>query len=157
MAFVAFTALNFGAIRVMSDFQTAIYTAKTMDEFEKAVRIHRVIDALKFGAIPMANVLAAGFLIGYLRRARGNRRFLWGFEVFGTIALALYIAIACHYADSLLTFCLTLLGPLVKRTGPYMTTMQIVIAYSAWIVMHVLPQLLIAVIGGFLTRNFRIS
>jgi hypothetical protein len=40
-----------------------------------------MIGALALGAIPMANVLAVGLLIGVWRR--GRRPFLWGFETFG--------------------------------------------------------------------------
>jgi hypothetical protein len=157
MAFVAFAALNFGAIRLMSDLQSAIYGAKTYAEFQEFVRMHKVADALKFGAIPMVNVLAVGLLIGYAGRGRMNRRFLWGFEVFGTIALALFIAIACLYADSLIMPYLMLVEPLVQRNGPYITTIGKLIGYSACTVMLVLPQVVVAGIGGFLTRNFRIS
>ena len=44
----------------------------------------------------MANFLVVGLLVGH--RYRGSRRFLLGFEVFGTTALALYIAMAILFS-----------------------------------------------------------
>ena len=154
MALVAFTALNFGAMRAMTDLESAIYTAKTQQEYQASVRMLVTTTALKLGALPMANVLAVGLLIGYWRR--GSRRFLWGFETFGTATLALFIAIACLYADSLVMPYLRVIEPFVGK-GPYSSAMQMVIVYSACAAMLVLPQVVIAAIGGFLTRNFRVS
>jgi hypothetical protein len=50
-----------------------------------------------------------------------------------------------------------LVEPLVQRNGPYITTIGKLIGYSACTVMLVLPQVVVAGIGGFLTRKFRIS
>src|SRR4051794_25433481 len=44
-------------------------------------------DILVVGALPMANILAVGFLVVLQRRSRG---FLLGFEAFGAAALALF-------------------------------------------------------------------
>ena len=52
MAFVAFAALNFGAIRAMSDRQREVYTAKTMEEYQSSVHTHKVMEALEFGPFP---------------------------------------------------------------------------------------------------------
>ena len=111
MGLVALAAINFGAIRVMSDLQRTIYSAKTNAEFQDLVRIHKVMDILKFGTIPMANVLVIGLLIGCGGSGRMNRRFLWGFEAFGAMALALFIATAFLCADSLLMPYVGLVAP----------------------------------------------
>ena len=50
---------------------------------------------LLLGALPMANVLAVGILIG--QRRPGSRPFLLGFEAFGAMALALYIALVSFF------------------------------------------------------------
>ena len=47
---------------------------------------------LVMGALSMANVLVVGLLIAQQRPS--SRPFLWGFEVFGAMALALYILLA---------------------------------------------------------------
>ena len=52
---------------------------------------------LILGALPMANVLAVGILIG--QRRPGSRPFLLGFEAFGAMALALYVALASFFGD----------------------------------------------------------
>jgi hypothetical protein len=153
MAFVAFAALNFGAIRAMSDLESAIYVAKYHEDYDASVRLLETATALKLGALPMANVLAVGLLIGYWRR--GSRRFGRGFETFGATALALFVASACLYPDSLVMPYLRVIGPIVGM-GPYTTAMEIAIAYSACTVVLVLPQFVFAMIGGFLTSNFRI-
>jgi hypothetical protein len=153
MAFVAVAALNFGAIRGMSDIKSAIYGAKTNEEFQASVRMLETITVLKLGALPMANVLAVGLLIGYWRRQ--SRRFLCGFEVFGATGLALFIAGARLFPDILVMPYLRLVGPFVGP-GPYISALEILIAYSACSVMLVLPQVVIAIIGGVLTRNFRV-
>jgi hypothetical protein len=57
MVFVALVALDFTTIRAVSDYADAAEIA-----------------LLGIGALPMANVLAVGLLIGY--RSRGNREFL---------------------------------------------------------------------------------
>ena len=46
----------------------------------------------------MANVLAVGILIGQQRP--GSRPFLLGFEAFGAMALAFYVALVSFFPDS---------------------------------------------------------
>jgi hypothetical protein len=155
MAFVALAALSFGAIRAMSDVQRAVYNTKTMNEYNISIYMNKFIDLLEWGALPMANVLTVGLLIGCL--CHGSRRFMWGFETFGAMALALFIWIACLHADDLVTAYVKLILPFVRPNGPNITTLGMMIAYSTLMVMLVLPQIVIAVAGGFLTRNFRVS
>ena len=155
MAFVAFAALNFGAIRAMSDRQREVYTAKTMEEYQSSVHTHKVMEALEFGALPMANILTVGLVIGFLRPE--SRRFVWGFVIFGALALALFMIIALLHVEDIVVPFLGLASPLVRPTGPSITNMGIMIAYAAYMAMLTLPQIAIAVAGGFLVRNFRIS
>src|SRR5437867_3038453 len=65
MVLVAIAALNFAAIRVASNYREPTR------------------DLLVTGALPMANVLVVGLLMGC--HYRQSRRFLWGLEVFGSI------------------------------------------------------------------------
>ena len=83
MVFVAIVALNFVAIRRYVD-----------------LRIPLQRGILGLGALPMANVLAVGLLIG--QRRPGTHPFLLGFEAFGAVALALYVAGACLFTEPLL-------------------------------------------------------
>jgi hypothetical protein len=147
MAFVAFAALNFGAIRAISHLKSVIYRAKTNEEFQTAVRMHSMSDALEFGALPMANVLAIALLSAYWRR--GSRRFLWGFEMFGAMALALFVVTSCLFADRFVLPYLRLIEPFVGN-GPYNTAPEIVLVYSACTVMLTLPQ-------NCLCRDWRLS
>ncbi len=68
MVAVAIAAFDFGAIRAMFGSWG---------------------HSLLLGALPMANVLAVGILVGQQRP--GSRPFLLGFEVFGAMALAFYV------------------------------------------------------------------
>ena len=81
MVFVAIAALDFGAIRAVFD------------------RNSRTSYLLGIGALPMANVLVVGLLIGH--RRRGSRRFLLGFEAFGAMALAVYVTVASLFTEDL--------------------------------------------------------
>jgi hypothetical protein len=74
MLFVAVVALNFGAIRALSELEPP-----------KG-------GLLVFGAVPMTNILAAGILIGHRRPA--SRPCDVGFEAFGAMALYLCVALA---------------------------------------------------------------
>ena len=81
MVFVAVAALDFTAIR-------AVFDHKGPTSY-----------LLGIGAMPMANVLAVGLLVGDWRRA--GHRFLMGFEAFGTMALAAYVVSASLFAKEL--------------------------------------------------------
>jgi hypothetical protein len=147
MGVVAIAALNFGVIRVLSDFKTANNNDK---------HIMLIIDALGTGAIPMANILAVGLII--LRR-RGSRPFLSGFEAFGAAALALYVVGAIFFTEELVMPYVNLaLKPLAKTIGigPLMSTRDILVLVSVTGVMLVLPQVALALIGGFIFRKFKI-
>jgi hypothetical protein len=138
MFFVALVALDFTALRAVLDHDAA------------------EINLLGIGALPMANVLAVGLLVGY--RSRDSRGFLLGFELVGAVALAAYIAGATMLARVLIFRYLHL------ATDPYIrtfvsqlpaTTFHNVILCSIGVVMFGLPQLAFALIGGLLSRNYR--
>lgn len=138
MVLVALAALEFGAIRAVMD-----YRGPTRD-------------SLVVGALPMAHILVVGLLVGH--RRRGSRRFLLGFEILGTTALAVYIATAILFTDELSQSYLELaIKPLrgtIGRTG--WTTSRLLIASFTLSLWASLPQLGFALIGGFLSRKFRI-
>jgi hypothetical protein len=85
LVFIAITALNSGAIR------TLYYDLRT------GLNANR-LEVLAVRALPMANVLAGGILLGQWRRK--NRRFLIGFVAFGVVALVLYLLVWISYADA---------------------------------------------------------
>jgi hypothetical protein len=139
MVAVAFVALNFGALRGWSN--------RNNPEIEA----NRV---LVLGGLPMAYVLAVGLLVGRCRL--GSRSFLLGFVVFGTTALALFVAAASLFIRELVWPYLNLvLVPLsFDRHGSYWPLYRQQIVGS---VMLGLPQLVFALFGGLVFRKFRIG
>jgi hypothetical protein len=110
-------------------------------------------DLLLVGAMPMANVLAVGVLIG-LRRV-GSRPFLWGFEVFGVVALASYVLVATLSPGVLWANAEPLVNYVRRTFGRHGPFVCILIIFFSATVMLVLPQVTFAVTGGFLGRKFR--
>jgi len=142
MVFVAFAALNFGAIRALKGYRPNTHTG----------------EVLFVGALPMANVLVVGLLI--VHRRRGSRRFLLGFEVFGATALARYISMAILSTGELLQSYLDLaINPIREAIGrrPFIPFHILIVLYSIIAIWASLPQLAFALIGGFLCRKFRIN
>ena len=137
MVFVAIVALNFGAIRASFGFEPY------------------VAESLLLGALPMANVLAVGILIG--QRRPGSRPFLLGFEAFGAMALTLYVALASFFPGAV-TLCLELIEEILEKTiGRHPPFVFIPIVCFVAVVMLGLPQVVFALIGGSLSRRFRIT
>ena len=134
MVFVAVAAVNIAAVRGAAD-------------------AHSITGALlALGAMPMAIVLAIGLLIGY--RRHGSRPFLLGFESFGAIALALFTVLAAFFTEKLLGFYLAIfVDPLSRIIGPDLPFIHILVAYVAL----GFPQVTFALIGGFLSRKYRIA
>jgi hypothetical protein len=156
VVFVVLAILNFDAIRVLTKFQNGIYRAKTIEEQRTFERMSKMCFTLEFGALPMANILLLGLMIGYWRP--GSRRFVWGFEALGVTALALYIAGATVFNDELLWPYLKLvIEPMVKTHGGLLTTVEYWCLQAILAVMLVLPQMAIALIGGLFTRYFRMA
>ena len=114
---------------------------------------------LVLGALPMANVLAVGILIG--QRRPGSRPFLLGFEAFGAMALALFVAVLGEFLPwSLwLNFLSRTSDPLhagkfighepAFRSHPNRLLRRVVML--GW------PQVVFALIGGFLSRRFKVT
>jgi hypothetical protein len=140
MVAIAIAALDFAVIRASFDIPE--------------------VGLLVLGALPMANVLAVGILIGQWRPE--SRPFLLGFEAFGAMALALFVAVAMAslFLDNyrLLTSYLTpVIQPIEKSIGQNRPFVFIPIALFAMVVMLGWPQLVFALIGGSLSRRFRIT
>jgi hypothetical protein len=134
MVFVALAALNFAALRAAED----------------AHSVTGVLLAL--GAMPMATVLAIGLIIGY--RRHGSRPFLLGFESFGAVALALFAVLAASFGEKMLdSYIRIFIEPLPKILGPAQSLFHIPIACVAL----GLPQVAFALMGGFLSRMYRIT
>jgi hypothetical protein len=134
MVFVALAALNFAVFRAAMD----------------APSIIGVLLAL--GAMPMATVLAIGLIIGY--RRHGSRPFLLGFESFGAVALALFAVLAASVGEKMLDSYLGIFfEPLPKILGRAQSLFHIPIACVAL----GLPQVAFALMGGFLSRMYRIT
>jgi hypothetical protein len=113
---------------------------------------------LLFGALPVANVLVVGMLIA--RKRPGSRPFLFGFEVFGALALALYIVAATFSGNGrgpLNRYLFLVLGPLIPFIQPNGPFVRDAIELFVGTPMLVGPQLVFALTGGFLSRRFKIS
>jgi hypothetical protein len=105
---------------------------------------------LSSGALPMASILAVGVfvLMKVPSGRRGGRQFLAGFEAFGAAALFVYIASARLFSEAIHQE----LGDLLKRViWPGRPLFS-------WCLMALclLPQLLIALLGGWLNTRYRI-
>jgi hypothetical protein len=142
MVAVAFAALDFAAIRALLPGH-----ANALDD-QRGV-------CLLLGALPMANVLAVGMLIGQRRPA--SRPFLLGFEAFGAMALVLFIALAtCFPREVVIPYFAPFVAPVERFIGPgrplYIPIGGLVVA-----VVLVGPQVVFALVGGFLSRRFKVT
>ena len=137
MAFIAIAALEFAAIRALFGFGP------------------RPGELLMLGTLPMANILAVGFLISY--RRPGSRTFLLGFEAFGAVALAFYVALAIFSPDSQYSYIRPLINPMERIIGRDRPFVFIPIVCFVAVVILVLPQVAFAVLGGLLSRKFTIT
>jgi hypothetical protein len=136
MAFVAIVALNLAGIRALSG--VPVQTA----------------EPIELGAFPMGNILAICCLVG-LRRP-SPRPFLRGFVASGAVATAMLVYWATfspeslnHYPLMFFTSVRTFINP---RSSPWMLPPLILLAVS----MFTLPQLGIAMAGGWLFSRYRI-
>jgi hypothetical protein len=105
------------------------------------------------GALPMANVLAVGLLFGY--RSFKSRRFFFGFEAFGAMALAIYITLVICAPRGVLFRSMEFI-PLSLRMGTFMGQsnpyLRLPIAFFVIAFVFSWPQLAFALIGGLLCR-----
>jgi hypothetical protein len=96
---------------------------------------------LLLGALPMANVLAVGMLIAYPRPT--SRPFLLGFEIFGALALALYIVLVRFQRHALILYIIYFNGPILfARLVP--SVVEFAIEFFVALVMLNLPQAALA-------------
>jgi hypothetical protein len=145
MVAVAIAAIDFAAIRALLGLGESL-----------------VWGLLLLGALPMANVLIVGILIA--RQRVRSRSFLLGFEVFGAIALALYIYLAMSSPlsplsaegpiESYLRLTNDPLNAVIRPYGPFVRT---AIGLFVGVLVLVGPQLVFALIGGFLSRIFKFT
>jgi hypothetical protein len=105
---------------------------------------------IRWGALPMVNVLLVGVVIG--RRYRSARRFLWGFEAFGAMALAIYMTLDHLVSFQISTRYLNLaIRPYLDMRSHRLTAMNRVELNAIVVAMLGLPQLAVAMAGGVLT------
>ena len=138
MAAVAIAALDFAAIRAVSDYPGGPNVLLCMV------------------ALPMANVLAIVLLIG--RRHCGCRRLLLGFEACGAAALAYLFVAILSGEDWVWSYVALILEPtrtLVRPTGGgKWSTFRLFVGRSFLSIWATLPQLTFALIGGYLLQRF---
>jgi hypothetical protein len=135
MVFVAFAALNFTAMRVV------LNQSGTTSEL------------LAVGALPMAIILAVIILIG--GRNLGSRPFLLGFEVFGVMALAIYVALVGFSPQkTVIPYLELLVQPLRRTIGHSRPVVLFAALFPLSVVMLGLPQIAFAVLGGLLSLRF---
>ena len=147
MGCIALVALNFGVMRLLDDLGHRQFAMTHTDRFLHVTR-HWVV-----GALPMLNTLGIVLVIGLLRR--GSHRFVWGFVLFGAIALALYVAAVGLYFDEFEQAGQDLLRPIAVALANGQTVLsagrfRMLICIVA--VTFFLPQLAVALVGGFLFR-----
>jgi hypothetical protein len=143
MVAVAIAALDFGAIRAL------------FPRHEHVLDDQRGM-CLLLGALPMANVLVVGLLIG--QRRPGSRPFLMGFEVFGAMALAFFIVLATFFPrEVVLPYLTPFVAPIDRFIGPGRPFVYIPIGGLVIAVMLVGPQVVFALVGGVLSRKFKVT
>jgi ABC-type Na+ efflux pump permease subunit len=147
MGCIALVALNFGVMRLLDGLGHRQAALNHSDRFLKVTQ-HWVV-----GGLPMLNTLGIVLVIG-LRR-RGSHRFVWGFVLFGAIALALYVAAVGLYFDEIEQAGHDLFRPIVAALANGQTVLsagrfQMLICIVA--VAFFLPQLAVALVSGFLFR-----
>jgi hypothetical protein len=137
MVLVAFAALDLAAIRAVVDHRGST----------------RYL--LGIGAIPMANVLVAGLLVGRWRRE--SRRFLIGFEAFGAMACAAYVISASLFArETLIPYIWLVHTPIISfidATMPLSRPFYFLVYYFVLAVLLGLPLVAFALVGGFFCRG----
>jgi hypothetical protein len=123
----------------------------------RAVLVHAGLtnELLAVGAVPMVTALAIGLGIAYQRH--GSSPYLLGFELFGAMALALYVVLASCIPDRTIgPYLRPLMEPLARIVGTDRSVVLMPIAYySVAVAALALPQVAFALLGGFLSRRFK--
>ena len=135
MAMVLILALDFGAVRAL---------------LGGPLFVPDLSDLLIYGALPMANILAIGSI--YLLKSRldhrGGRPALAGFVIFGMAALLLYLGcslLATHMIHEGV-------GAVLRAMGLYPGP----IFLAGAVALLLLPQLALALLGGWLGRTYKV-
>ena len=137
MGFIAVAAINFAALRLALDEPTG----------------HG--ELLAIGGAPMLSILVIGFLVG--RRRQGSGPFLWGFELFGGAALGLFVFLAVFFDVAVMTYLVApILEPIAKVIG-YQSLAWLPIAYPIAVVLLAWPQVAFALLGGWLSRRYKVT
>jgi hypothetical protein len=138
MAVIGIVAIDFAAIRAMLGYPE--------------------LGLFVLGVVPMANALAVGILIGQQRP--GSRPFLIGFEAFGVMAMALFVAFASTAPvgyGPINSYLALLILPMDKIISPDRPLVYFPIACFVIVVMLAWPQVAFALLGGFLSRRYEIT
>lgn len=109
--------------------------------------------AFTFGVPPMAGVLAIGLLLILrgLRRIGECSAFLVGFEVFGTVALLIFLTISIWSdGDLLLRYHEATLLSMSEFLGDESSRIAFLLG---WPLLLLFPQLLLALVGGWLSQK----
>jgi hypothetical protein len=81
-----------------------------------------------------------------------------GFEAFGAMALAFYVAVTGFSPHpGVISYLELLLQPMTSTIETYRPGVRMAIICTVAVVMLGLPQLVLALIGGSLSRRFRIT
>jgi hypothetical protein len=140
MTLIAIAAFDIGAVRMLFDQRTD----------------HLLNGRLVFGALPMASVLAVSFLTA--RQHPANRPFLLGFEAFGIMALSLYVALATFFrGETVLSYLWIFRALFENAIGTSQPFVLIWVWLSIVAVVLGLPQLAFALLGGILSRRYRVT
>ena len=138
MVGIAIAALNFAAIRAILRYPENGF--------------------LELGALPMVNFLVVCTLAAQQRP--GSRPFLLGFAASGAMVLSLFVALMIldQNQDGPIFYYLSLLYiPMDKAVGLDRPYVRIPLECSLVMGMLGLPQVAFALIGGFLSRRFKIT
>jgi hypothetical protein len=141
MVFIAILALELAVLRAIAGFTSPSITSMWL------------VMSVGLASQGVLTALAIGLLVGYRRHA--SRPFVAGFEAFGLVALALYIATVVSYSQELIPLFHQAVRPLADflRDGPFITTGKVWLAHLIIEILVSLPLLAMAAIGGFLTHR----
>ena len=133
MVIVAAIAIDLGVLRV------------AMGHFTSTARM------LAAGSLPMASILGISLFIHH--RRPGFHPYLAGFQLFGSIAMVLYGLLAAFPAnEALRPYVAFFVNPAAEAIGSDQSPFFISVVTLIEVVVLVLPQVVIAVVGGFLWR-----
>ncbi len=111
---------------------------------------------LVIGGLPMAAILTIGQVV--LRTRRDIRLFVVGFEVFGSVALAVYIVLVLFFdRATILPYSELFFKPIKDMFRWHQPVVFFAIVYPVAVAITVLPQVLFAAGGGWLSTRYKID